>query len=504
MLKLYNTLTHQKEEFRPINPPKVGLYTCGPTVYGPGHIGHARSYITFDILKRVLRQNGFEVKHILNLTDVHDDMIKEANRRGVSIFELADEYIPQFHQELKDLNVLPANLYPRVTEVVSEIIEMVETLIDKGYAYVADDGSVYYQVSKFEKYGRLSGIKLEEAVTGTRVETDKYERGSPTDFALWKAQKEGEPFWDSPWGRGRPGWHIECSVMAKKFLGETIDIHAGAMDLKFPHHENEIAQSEAANGVPFARFWVHAGLLDVEGRKMSRSLGNVYTLEDLKDRGFTPSAFRYLCLTTHYRKPLNFTWEGLDAAQKALKRLRAFVWSISENGSEQLGKLGESDGQKNQKVRNSGGSDSSDSLIHRRTDAPSRSEFSEFYQRFKETINDDLNMPQALAVVWDLVKSVRNVAAESNSADSVVAELVSAFQEFDKVLGLNLFYAPAQTIPQVIKQLVEEREHFRQEGEFDESDFIRQKILEQGYTVEDTSEGSKVRKVLKNGQTNNR
>ncbi len=455
---LYNTLTRQKETFKPLNPPEVGLYTCGPTVYGPGHIGHARSYVTFDILKRVLQLNSFDVKHILNLTDIHDDMIKEANRRGVSIFELADEYIPQFHQELKDLNVLSASLYPRVTEVIPEIVKMIQTLIDKDYAYVADDGSVYYQVSKFEKYGRLSGVRLEEAVTGTRVETDKYEREVPADFALWKAQKEGEPFWDSPWGRGRPGWHIECSVMAKKFLGETIDIHAGAMDLKFPHHENEIAQSEAANEVPFARFWVHAGLLDVEGQKMSRSLGNVYTLEDLKDRGFTPSAFRYLTLMTHYRSKLNFTWEGLEAAQSALRKLRsvAAAFYAASNGAAQS--------------------------------AAATDSASDFRDRFLFAINDDLNMPQALAVVWDLVKAARSNVVAHFSARGLL-------QEFDKVLGLKLDYVPTQTIPQVIKQLVEEREKHRQQGYFDESDQIRQKIRDLGYTVEDTSKGPKVRKV---------
>ncbi len=465
MSRLYNTLTRQKEVFEPLHPPKVGLYTCGPTVYGPGHIGHARSYITFDILKRVLQLNNFDVKHILNLTDVHDDMIKEASRRGVSIFELADEYIPQFHQELKDLNVQPANLYPRVTEVIPEIIKMIRTLIDKGQAYVVDDGSVYYQVSKFEKYGRLSGVKLEEAVTGTRVETDKYEREAPADFALWKAQKPGEPFWDSPWGKGRPGWHIECSVMAKKFLGETIDIHAGAMDLKFPHHENEIAQSEAANGVPFARFWVHAGLLDVEGQKMSRSLGNVYTLEDLKDRGFTPLAFRYLTLMTHYRSKLNFTWEGLGAAQNALTKLRSVVAGLVP------------------------------ALPEATTRVATTRVADSYSSRFKEAINDDLNMPQALAVVWDMVKHVRNVAAESNSASSVVAELVSALHDFDKVLGLNLSHAPTETIPQVINQLVDEREKLRRGGEFDESDFIRQKILDLGYTLEDTPKGPQVRRI---------
>ncbi len=482
-MKLYNTLTRQKEEFRPLKHPRVTMYTCGPTVYGPGHIGHARSYVTFDILKRVLQLNGFEVKHVLNITDVHDDMIKEAARRGISIFELADEYIPQFHQELKELNVEPADFYPRVTEVIPEIIEMVKTLVDKGYAYVADDGSVYYQVSKFKDYGKLSGVRLDEAVTGTRVETDKYEREHPSDFALWKAQKPGEPFWDSPWGRGRPGWHIECSVMVKKFLGRTIDIHAGAMDLKFPHHENEIAQSEAANGVPFARFWIHAGLLDVEGQKMSRSLGNVYTLDDLKNRGFTPSAFRYLTLMTHYRSRLNFTWEGLEAAQKALKRLRREAGNLKLDARKL--KL-----EKTLEARSWNGAVES-SIKHQASSPASSIEppDSEYKDRFLAAVNDDLNLPQALAVVWDLVKAVR-ASVETGHAPSL-----QLLQDFDKVLGLDLFSAPTETIPQVIKQLVNEREEHRQKGDFAAADHLRQKILERGYTVEDTSKGPKIKGV---------
>ena len=483
MLKLYNTLTRQKEEFSPLKPPVVTMYTCGPTVYGPGHIGHARSYITFDVLKRVLRQNGFSLKHVLNITDVHDDMIKEANRRETTIFELADKYISEFQQELKDLNIQPADFYPRVTEVIPEIIEMVKALVDKGYAYVTEEGSVYFQVSKFENYGRLSGVRLEEAVTGTRIETDKYDRQSPSDFALWKAQKPGEPFWNSPWGKGRPGWHIECSVMAKKFLGEVIDIHAGAMDLKFPHHENEIAQSEAVSGVPFARFWIHAGLLDVEGQKMSRSLGNVYTLEDLRDHGFTPSAFQYLTLMTHYRSKLNFTWEGLEAAQNALKRLRREVGNLKlETGNLKL--------EGNLEARNSNGIGSSlQPPASFRASSP-ESQASEYRDRFLTAINDDLNLPQALAVVWDLVKVSRS---------DVVAQFTARrlLQEFDEVLGLKLSCGVKEEaeVPEEVLQLVEEREKHRLAGHFGESDRRRQKILELGYTVEDTPAGPKVRKV---------
>ena len=331
-MKLYNTLTRKIEEFKPIKENEVGIYTCGPTVYGPGHLGHARSYTTFDLLKRTLIYDSFKVKHVLNITDVHDDMIKKADEEGITIFELADRYIPLFKQDMVDLNVLPADYYPRVTEHIPEIIEMIKVLIDKGFAYVEKDGSVYFDVSKFKNYGQLSGRKLEEARTGTRVQTDKYEKEEATDFALWKGvlasqgdSLESGASWDSPWGKGRPGWHIECSVMSKKLLGETIDIHAGAMDLKFPHHENEIAQSETANGAKFVNYWLHAGLLDVEGRKMSKSLGNFIEIHEVKEKGIDPLALRYLFLTVGYRDKLNFTWTGLGAAQTALNNLRGII-----------------------------------------------------------------------------------------------------------------------------------------------------------------------------------
>lgn len=445
-MKLYSSLTRQVEEFTPRNPPDVTMYTCGPTVYGPGHLGHFRTYIAFDLLKRVLQKNGFSVNHVLNITDVHDDMIAEADRRGVTIFDLANEYVPQFLNDLNELNVLPATSYPRVTEVIPEIIAMTQVLVDKGFAYVAPDGSVYFDVSKFGEYGKLSGIRVEESVTGTRVATDKYEREEAQDFALWKSQKEGEIAWDSPWGKGRPGWHIECSVMARKLLGDTLDIHGGAMDLKFPHHENEIAQSEAANGVPLAIFWAHAGLLDIEGQKMSKSLGNIFTLDDLKDRGFTPSSFRYLTLTAHYRSRLNFTWEGLEAAQTALKRLRRSVreWEESKIGCAQ------------------------------------------YEENFSEAVGNDLDMPRALSFVWDLVKSDYPSSAKHAS-----------ILKFDEILGLKLLPKEATVaslaLPQEVADLVAKRDEFRRQNDFQKADEIRREIEEKGFIVEDTPQGPKVR-----------
>jgi len=453
-VKLYNTLSRKIEDFKPIKPPNVGMYTCGPTVYGPGHIGHARSYTNFDLLKRAFLYNGFKVKHILNITDIHDDMIKKATELKISVAELADRYIPLFKKDLKELNIIPADFYPRVTEHTSKIIEMIEVLVKKGYGYIEKDGSVYFDVSKFADYGKLSGIKLEKGKTGTRVETDKYEREEATDFALWKASKKGEPFWNSPWGKGRPGWHIECSVMASEYLGKTIDLHAGAMDLKFPHHENEIAQSEAANGVKFVNFWFHGGLLEVENKKMSKSLGNIFTLEDVKNKGFESLALRYLFLTCHYRSKMNFTWKGLGGAQVAYQKLVEMTRSWKKGGRQVV----------------------SDVDVGKIDD---------FRKKFQEKINNDLNIPEALAIVWEVAKS--------NIPDPDKLDLIL---DFDQVLGLRLAEAPIKKfqVPTEIQRLVEEREKLRKEEKWQEADKVRKEIEKSGFIIEDTPEGPKVKK----------
>ncbi len=449
-IKLFNSLTDKKETFRSIENGRVKLYTCGPTVYGPGHLGHARSYVSFDLLKRTFLYNGYQVNHILNITDVHDDMIKTANKLDISIQELADKYIPLFKKDLADLNVLPADKYPRVTDHIEEIIEMVKKLIDKGYAYVKKDGSVYFDVGKFNDYGQLSGIKLEESKTGTRVETDKYDKENAADFALWKGHKEGEPFWKSPWGKGRPGWHIECSVMATKYLGETIDIHAGAMDLKFPHHENEIAQSEAANGQNFVNYWLHAGLLEVEGQKMSKSLGNYLEIADVVDKGFEPLSLRYLFLMTHYRSQLNFTWKGLNSAQRALKKLRQKIVDF---------KL------EQQKI--------------------SQQEIKKYRQEFVDLINDNLAVPQGLALLWEVVDS-----------DLTDGEKMFLVKDFDQILGLDLIgQEKGVEIPEVILKLAEKREQLRQQKKWEEADTLRLKINQKGYRVKDTESGYKIHQL---------
>ncbi len=448
-LKLYNSLTRKIEVFEPQNPNRVTMYTCGPTVYGPSHLGHARTYVNFDFLKRVLEYHGYNVRHVINLTDVHDSMIEEAQKRQISIKELADKYIQHFYLDLEKLNVEPPANFPRVTEHISEIIRMIEILIEKGFAY-EKEGSVYYDVSKFGDYGQLSGRRLEAARTGTRVATDKYGKEEVADFALWKKAGKGEEavgaVWDSPWGKGRPGWHIECSVMSQTHLGDTLDIHGGGMDLKFPHHENEIAQSEAATGKKLANFWVHVGTLLVEGKKMSKSTGNIVEFDTLVQRGVDPLAFRYLCLTTHYRGELNFTWAGLEAASIALEKLydELSTWEAS-------GPIG----------------------------------CAEYENRFEDLINADLNLPEAVALMWRLVKD----------QELPTSSKMTALLRMDKVFGLKLAEIEQVEIPAEVRELVREREGARREENWARADDIRDQITQAGFTVEDTEKGPVVKKL---------
>ncbi len=448
-IKLFNTLSDKKEKFSPIKKGEVRMYTCGPTVYGPGHLGHARTYTSFDLLKRVFLYNGYQVNHVLNITDIHDDMIKTADKENTSIEKLAERYIPMFKKDLKDLNIIPADKYPRVTEHIDDIISMVKKLIDKGYAYVKEDGSVYFDIGKIDDYGKLSGIKPEEAKSGTRVENDKYDKENAADFALWKGHKKGEPFWKSPWGKGRPGWHIECSVMAEKYLGKTIDIHAGAMDLKFPHHENEVAQSESANNQKFVNYWVHAGLLKIEGQKMSKSLGNFLEINDVLKKGFDPLDLRYLFLMTHYRSRLNFTWRGLRSAQNGLKKLRYKISNFEEK--------------ENISISNN---------------------YQKYRSDFIELINDNLAVPQALALLWEVIEDpgLKN------------PEKLSLALDFDKILGLDLGQSvKTSEIPSQVLELAEKRKNLRNNKEWEKADQIRRQIEQFGYSVKDNKSGYKIK-----------
>ncbi len=471
MLKLYNTLTRKLEIFKPIKKGFVGIYSCGPTVYGPGHLGHARSYTNFDLLKRVFLYQGFKVKHVLNITDIHDDMIKKARESNISVNQLANRYIPLFKKDIQELNIIKPTVFPRVTRHIPEIIKMTKILLKKGYAYIEKDNSVYFDISKFKNYGELSGIKLKELKTGTRVETDKYEKEEISDFALWKGAKPGEPYWLSPWGKGRPGWHIECSVMSQKYLGRTIDIHAGAMDLKFPHHENEIAQSEAANNVKFVNYWVHAGLLEVEGKKMSKSLGNYIEIHEIKEKGFNPLALRYLFLTVHYRQKLNFTWKGLEASQRALERLYEKTNELKAQTAKRIF------GRK---------------LVSTSKATAQSVKFKKYKKDFMDYISDDLNVPQALALVWKMLK------------DKILlpAEKYFLLIDFDKVFGFKLGEVRPPLVlelPPEVKKLAGLRDKFREDKNWAEADKVRKEIAKLGWQIEDAKKGS----VLK-PTTNNR
>src|SRR3989344_2113080 len=444
MLRFYNFLSRKVEEFKPFGKV-VGLYTCGPTVYDYVHIGNWRTFVFEDFLKRVLKFNRYKVKHVMNITDIEDKIFKKAQEEKVSIEKITKSYEKAFLADLKKLNIQKAEVYPRATESIDSIIALVKKLLDKGVAY-KKEGSVYFSISKFGAYGKLSGTNVKGVKAGARVDVDEYGKENPSDFVLWKKSKAGEVEFDAPFGKGRPGWHIECSAMSMKFLGESFDIHTGGVDLLFPHHENEIAQSEAATGKKFVRFWLEGEHLLVNGEKMAKSLKNIFTLEDIIKRGFDPIALRYLFFTVHYRSKLNFTWKSLVAAGNALENLRQEVsaWDKPAIGC------------------------------------------AEFEGDFKKAISNDLDIPKALSVMWKMVKSDYPTSAKHQSILAM-----------DQVLGLGLENLEKAQLPKEAKELIEKREELRKEGKFDESDKLRKKLLEVGVEVEDTSDGPKW-KIKKN------
>ena len=466
MLKIYNTLSRKKEVFKPLNPKKVGIYDCGPTVYFYAHIGNMWRYIISDLLRRTLEYNGYRVKQVMNITDVghlteddlaadtgEDKMVVAAKREKKTPEQIAKFYTQAFFKDTERLNILRPHIIPKATDHIPEMIKLIKTLEKKGFAYWASDKYFVFDIAKFKDYGKLSKKKLEELKAGARLEPVPGKK-NPFDFALWIKDPEHLMRWDSPWSVGYPGWHIECSVMSMKYLGPTIDIHTGGEDNIFPHHENEIAQSEAVTGKQFVRYWLHIRHNLVDGKKMSKSKGNFYILQDLIDKGFDPLAYRYLCLTTHYRTNLNFTWEGLKAAGIALEKLRQTVresQTRQEVSSAQKSSI---------KIKN-------------------------YQQKFLNHINNDLNMPKALAVMWKLVKD-KNVSPR---------EKYNLLSDFDKVLGLGLEKIKKIKIPQKVKKLVQLREEYRKAGDFKGADKIRKELLQLGYKIEDTKEGPKVKKM---------
>jgi len=452
MLKLYNTLTHKRQIFKPIDKKaprqssgQVSLYTCGPTVYDFAHIGNLRTYIFEDVLRRTLKYDGYKVKQVMNITDIDDKIIKLSQKEKKDIFEITRPLAKIFFEDLKKLNIEKAEVYPLATNHIKEIIALIKILIKKGFAYAGKDKSIYFDISKFKNYGRLSQLKKRDLKIGARIEADEYNKNQARDFVLWKAAKPNEHFWESPFGNGRPGWHIECSAMAMKYFGPSLDIHCGAVDLIFPHHENEISQSEAATSKRFVDYWVEGEHLLVDGQKMSKSLNNFYTLRDVENKNFNPLAFRYLVLTSHYRSKLNFSWESLAAAQSALDNLY-------ENF-------------RTSDVRNI-----------------KTSNIQEYEKKFASAINDDLNTPKAVALVWQIAK-------DEQISSSAKKQLLL---KFDKVLGLGLNKIKPLEIPLKIKQIADKRELLRRNKQFIQADQLRKKIESLGYKIEDTQHGPKI------------
>ncbi len=463
MLRLYNTLTRKIEIFRPITKGHVGMYVCGPTVYGPGHIGHARTYTAFDIIRRYLEYKNYRVKYVVNITDVHDDMIKQANKEGITIFQLADKNIPLFMKDLDALGIARPAIMPRVTEHIKEIIEMVKTLQQKGFAYETEDG-VYFAIQKFRGYGKLAKIKVKKSVTGTRVETDKYEKENPMDFALWKKSKPGEPSWKSPWGEGRPGWHIECSAMSTKYLGPQFDIHGGAVDLVFPHHENEICQSEAALGSkPFVKYWMHAGFLNVDGEKMSKSLGNFITIPELLSKS-DPKAFRFFIASLHYRSRVDFNDEAIARAAKSLAKWNATIAQL----------LLVRGGEQNPAVKEA---------------------ISEARKNFISHMDSDFNLPNAWAALYAFQSSINSSLASQKISELDAKEAIEFFRELNSIFGFFEFSQKEEQLLPELMQLIELREKFRKEKNFVQSDKLREELRSKGIELLDTAQGQKWKKI---------
>ena len=466
---IYNSMTRKKEQFQPLHEGKVGIYACGPTVYNYFHIGNARPFITFDVLRRQLEREGYEVTFVQNFTDIDDKMIRRAGEEGITVKELGERFIGEYYKDAKALGIRPATVHPKATEHIAEIIALVQRLVDNGHAYPGKSGDVYYRVSAFPGYGKLSGQSVEDREMGASerldVETDKE---NPADFVLWKAQKPGEPAWESPWGMGRPGWHIECSAMSMKYLGETFDIHCGGKDLLFPHHENEIAQSEGATGKPFARYWMHNGFINVDNQKMSKSLGNFFTVRDIA-KEYDLEAVRLFMLSAHYRSPINFSRDQIAAAYASLTRL----YTARDNMKHLLA------------------SAKDQPLTQEETDFLGRVKADE--KRFDDAMDDDLNTADALGAIFEMVKDA-NVSLNAGSSKAAVEAALGSLKALCDVLGI--LQKEEDALPEDIQRMVDERALARKNKDWKRSDELRDAIKAAGYILEDSREGQKVRRSV--------
>ena len=468
-MKLYNTLTKQKEEFVPVHEGKVGMYVCGPTVYNYIHIGNARPMIVFDTVRRYFEYKGYDVNYVSNFTDVDDKIIKKANEEGVPASEISERFIAECKKDMEGLNIEPATHNPKATEEIDGMIAMISTLIEKGYAY-EKNGTVYFSTRKFKDYGKLSHKNLDDLRSGGRslLVSGEDEKEDPLDFVLWKPKKEGEPFWKSPWSDGRPGWHIECSVMSRKYLGEQIDIHAGGEDLIFPHHENEIAQSEAANGKEFARYWMHNAFLNIDNRKMSKSLGNFRTVREISEQ-YDLQVLRFFMLSAHYRSPLNFSAELMEASKNGLER----ILNATDNLKHLIASVAAEEMSAEEKEAFS------------KTDA--------YVEEFEKAMDDDFNTADAIAAIFELVKYA-NTTATAESSKEYLRGLLDRIVKLGDVLGLILD-KKEELLDADIEKLIEERQAARKAKDFARADAIRDELLEKGIILKDTREGVQWKKA---------
>lgn len=465
-MKIYNTLSKRKETFEPLEEGKVKMYVCGPTVYNLIHIGNARPMIVFDTVRRYMEHKGYEVNFVSNFTDVDDKIIKKAIEEGVDASVISERYIAECRKDMQAMNVKPATTHPKATEEISGMLDMINTLIEKGHAYMAEDGTVYYRTRSFKGYGKLSHKNIDDLQGGNRslLVTGEDQKEDSLDFVLWKPKKEGEPYWESPWCKGRPGWHIECSVMSKKYLGEEIDIHAGGEDLIFPHHENEIAQSEAANGKPFAKYWMHNAFLNIENRKMSKSAGNFFTVRDISEK-YDLQVLRFFMLSAHYRSPLNFSAELMEAAQNGYERI---VTSVSNLNYLLENALSDTMNEEEKKLAG---------------------EAKDYIARFDEAMDDDFNTADAIAAIFELVKFANTNTRQSGSRE-FLRSLKDEIVTLSDICGL-IVEKKQEILDSDIEALIEERQTARKAKNFQRADEIRKELLDKGIILEDTREGVK-------------
>lgn len=479
-MNIYNTLTNKKEEFKPINPGKVSMYTCGPTVYGRIHIGNIRSYLNADILRRYLEYIGYEVRHIKNITDVghltdddvnqgdsgEDKLVKKSKEEKKTPEEIAEFYENYFREVEKEINILPAQFFPKATSHVPQMIKIIEKLIENKYAY-EKNGNVFFDIEKFKDYGKLSGNTLENLKVGARLE-EHPDKKNPWDFALWlKAPKDHLMKWDSPWGSGYPGWHIECSAMSIKYLGETIDIHTGGSDNVFPHHEAEIAQSECFTGKKFVNYWFHGRMLLENGEKMSKSKGNLYLLEDIKKKSYSAMDLRMLLTSSHYRSTINFSWGAMDQAKKNLEKISEFFKKLKSVSPSELPKKGEFDDKKIKK----------------------------YQDKFELAMNDDLNTPLALSTVYEMITEINKLLGDKKVSADQIESVLNFWEKINKIFGLILHDGQDKRIPDEIKEIAAQRENARTNKDFKKADNLRDKLREKGYEVEDLENKYEIKKI---------